>query len=274
MQRYVITTAGDMTDICVIVLSCDRYSDFWPLFARRWRKYWPECPFPVYILSNERDFELEGIRAIKVGPDINWSRNLRVALSQIAEPRVLLMMEDAPLAGMVSNHAIAKLIEIFSSREMNYLNLKASPPPRQQIKGQLVASIPSGALYRVAAVPSLWKKSVLLELLMDGETAWQFEIQGSRRSNGIPGFFVTGTKAFELLHCVIKGKIDPRAERRLRIDGDRGWESFPVMGRGEFFLLRLREFRSAIFGAIVPRDWQVTVRDLVASIASPGSAPR
>jgi hypothetical protein len=51
----------------------------------------------------------------------------------------------------------------------------------------------------------------LISVLKEGETAWDFEIEGSHRSNAYDGFYSSLDPCFEFSNGIIKGKWDPRA---------------------------------------------------------------
>jgi len=85
----------DITDkFAVLVVSCDNYSDLWePFFELFWR-FWPDCPFNVYLLSNKINADIPRVKNLLVGDDISWSDNLRKGISQLKEKYILLFIED------------------------------------------------------------------------------------------------------------------------------------------------------------------------------------
>ena len=40
-----------MQDMCILVVSCDKYADCWTPFSDCMRKFWPYCPYPVYLCT-------------------------------------------------------------------------------------------------------------------------------------------------------------------------------------------------------------------------------
>lgn len=248
-----------MTDLGVLVLSCDRYRDFWDLFFSRWERFWPECPYPVYLLSNQVDYERSGVATVKTGEDYDWSSNLLIVLDQIPHNNLLLMIEDAPLNAMVDGIAFEKLYKRFLDEQLNYLNLKASPPPNG-LKDTEMGELLPGLLYRTSLVPCLWKKDVLKSLAVRGETAWHFEILGAERSDRFLNFRATQRPFFSLLHCVIRGKLDRRAARVLQSNGELHALDFPVMSHREQTLLKIRELRGRIFKLLVPSIFRRNLR--------------
>ena len=206
-------------DVAMLVVSCDKYKCWWDIFFARLDKYWPANGLKTYLLSNGVGYVRAGVTNICTGVDLDWSSNLLFALDRIDEDIVLLMLEDAPLAADVDVQAFSNHLESFARLEMAYLNLKASPKP---VKSPAVGygAYPSDLLYRASLVPCLWKKTVLQELLLRGESAWQFEIRGSARSSRFDNFYALYKPFFRILHCVIEGRVDRSAYRVLKATGE------------------------------------------------------
>ena len=241
----------DYRDVAVVVISCDKFSSLWDLFFDRFSRFWPDYCGQMYLISNHKGFEREGVKTICVGDDLDWSSNLDIALSRIPEDNLLLMLEDAPLDRLVDHSNLTKIFADFCEQHFDYLNLKASPRPKNVPANSAYGRYPSNLMYRTALVPCLWRKVVLQDLLVSGESAWQFEIRGSRRSNKYERFFAVRAPVLHFLHCVIQGKLDRRAAAKLQSTGEIAALNFPVMSKREFRKLRLKEFRGRLF-ALTP----------------------
>jgi len=73
----------------------------------------------------------------------------------------------------------------------NYLRLNPRPKPDKPYNDQ-IGLVSPGTLYRTATVMTIWKKSVLVDLLNPEETAWDFELYGLSGLIGTAGFTVPG----------------------------------------------------------------------------------
>lgn len=237
----------DHRDVAVVVISCDKFSSLWTLFFDRFSRFWPDYCGQMYLISNHMAFEREGVKTICVGDDRDWSSNLEIALSQIHEDNLLLMLEDAPLDRPVDHSGLIQIFADFSEQNFDYLNLKASPRPKNAPIDSGYGRYPANLMYRAALVPCLWRKAVLHDLLVPGETAWQFEIRGSKRSNSYERFFSVREPVLHFLHCVIQGKLDRRAALKLNSTGEIEALNFPVMSKREYRKLRLKELRGNLF---------------------------
>ena len=72
-----------------------------------------------------------------------------------------------------------------------------------------VGEISKGADYRLSLQTAIWQKQTLLELLREGESAWELEINGTKRSNNldVPFMCVTGDSPIPYFCTgVVRGK--------------------------------------------------------------------
>jgi hypothetical protein len=123
-----------------------------------------------------------------------------------------------------------------------------------------IYKLPPGMLYRASTVLTLWRKDVLISLLRSDETIWQFEIQGSVRTDVYPDFYATEETYLPWLNGVIRGKWVPQAQAALIAAGypvqtqARGmftlWERF----KQSFRITRARTLR------LVPLQYQRRIR--------------
>jgi hypothetical protein len=200
--------------LAIVVASRDESRDLWdPLFTL-FRKHWPDCPFPVYLVSNTASYRDMGVSTILVGPDKSWSDTLLAGLKQLTQSHVLLWIDDHFLTDPVEALAVEGSINACLQLGGNYLRLHALPQPDEALNNHF-GIIRKGAVYRTAVVASVWKRKVLQDLLRPGESAWEFETAGAARSDQYDGFFSTWRTWFEIENLLIRGRIRPAALRRI-----------------------------------------------------------
>ena len=198
----------------ILVSSYDSYSDLWPPFFAAFHRSWPDCPFQVYLLSNHATFPDPAVKPILVGGVTAWPESIRLALEQINEEFVLLFLEDWFLHSQVDTGHFLRLVKWVATQRPACIRLQpAAGMIPSEFKG--ISQLPSGIPYRSSTVLSLWRKDVLLDLLRPDETIWQFEIQGSVRSDKYPDFYATEETYLHCLHGVIRGKWIARAQKAL-----------------------------------------------------------
>ncbi len=205
MQTDVVFDQYRYKDIAFAVLSCDKYADLWPIFFETFFDNWPDCPFQIYLVANQKKYEHPKVITLLSGDDLDWSSSIRKAIFQLKENYVFFFYEDAFLNTKVSNDELADKIQFFFEHDLDYLRLRPSPEPDEKYNASY-GRISEGSMYRVSLFASIWKKAVLLDLLKDGESAWEFEMQGTLRSKKYKAFYATYKPFFSCLHGVEKGK--------------------------------------------------------------------
>jgi hypothetical protein len=200
--------------VAILVVSCDAYRDLWRPFFHCFFKYWPDCPYPIYLGSNFVSYQDSRVIPILVGTDVDYSSNLLKMLESIKQEYVLLWIEDRVLTATVDTIRIENLITLVKAKRAAYLKLISIYP--FALSGdttQEIGEIPKGKKYRVGVTVALWKKQVLLSLLRPGETAWDIERQGSIRSNAFDeGFFslsfpMRDSPPLSDLHLLMRGRL-------------------------------------------------------------------
>lgn len=233
-------SAPSVQTVAILVASYDKSADLWdPLFEMLERN-WPGCPFPAYLVCNTAEYSRSGVRTVAVGPDSSWSDTLLAALKRVQEEYVLLWIDDHFVSKSVDSDRVIAAVGSFQAAGGNYLRLQALPKPDAAFN-DLFGIVRPRSIYRTSTVASLWRKSILAELLMPGESAWEFETKGSVRSDRYDGFFSVWRDCFQIENLLIKGKIWRRSRhciehnlgRTLRIRR-------PVMTRVEESTLALK----------------------------------
>jgi len=202
-------------DIAILVPSFDGYQDLWKSFFSCFFKYWPDCPYPIFLGSNFQTYDDPLVSPIRIGEDKDYSSNLIAMLSHMEHEWVIVMLDDVLLSAPVHTSKVKRIIAVAQDKGAGHVQLLASRyNPTIAIAFPLisdeVAVIPIGLPYRASLNLGLWKKSVLLKLLQPGETAWDFERQGSLRTFKLKDkFFCLSKKQisdppFRFIHGVVK----------------------------------------------------------------------
>jgi hypothetical protein len=181
-------------DCCVLVLSCDKYSDIWLPFFSFFQKYWPDCPFPIYLGTNKTTFNFANVKQIFSNKNSTWSDELQLILKQIPEKYIILILEDYFIYKKVKNNDLFKIIETIQMNSAAYVKLAAFPAKYDQLWPYEVfndlGAIKKNSTYRVCLQTAIWDKDILLGLIRPEENPWQFEIEASKRSNSLENLFL------------------------------------------------------------------------------------
>jgi hypothetical protein len=196
-------------------MSCDAYRDLWtPFFTLFWR-YWPDCPFPVYLGTNSAYFDDPRVRNLRAG-NHEWSQRLKAHLQQIEAEYVLLLLEDYFFTASISTEAINESLHWLHRLNGIVLRLFPCPGPDEPLEhNRAIGRIYPYAWYRVSTQAAIWKKPQLLELLLDHESIWDFELKGSQRTQLQPqGFYSTYKAVIRYQQVVERGEWFWYAARR------------------------------------------------------------
>jgi hypothetical protein len=193
-----------------IVLTCDSYSDLWLMYINFFDKYWPDCPFDKYIVTNHKSISNTSFEFINIGKDDSWSDGLLKAIAKLKNKHeyIFVTLEDRPIIEKVDQLKLNSILHTFFQVDGNFLSLFTQDnmgKPTSKFNN-FFGLIDKGSLYRPTCVYSLWKISVLEDLLDRQENAWEFERFGSVRSDKYDGFYMTYNNFFKMSNTVIKGK--------------------------------------------------------------------
>ncbi|MGD0576318.1 MAG: hypothetical protein ABSB61_13295 [Anaerolineales bacterium] len=215
----------DSATTAVLVVSCDRYRDVWDPFFTLLFRYWPDCPYPVYLGANQETFPSDRVQPILIGPDQDWSSNLLRMLEKLPQPDCLLLQEDFLLSGVVDTPRVRDLVAYAQRKGAGCMRLMPIPGAEAACPdSEDIGVLPKGSDYRVSLQAAWWQKQVLQVLLRQGETPWQFEVRGSLRSGDLefPFLSLLEGKGFPLNYfttAVVRGYWDPEAVRYCRQEG-------------------------------------------------------
>jgi len=242
-------------DLAIVVLSCDKYRDLWAPFFHCFQRFWPDCPFPVYLFANQQRFEgAPGIVTVLSGEDRDWSSSIKTCLQQLREEYVLVLFDDVFLSRQIGPEQLAPLLGWLAREKPSYLRFRDVPRPDERVNSE-IGRYRESTLYRTA-VFAIWRRETFLALLTPGESAWQFEFNGLARAASDPAFY--GTYCHDVIpyvHGVEKGKWVPAAHRWLRQIGAPLVATRQVMETKQMLLNRFAHLREFFFNH-APSCWR------------------
>lgn len=190
-----------MSDVAIVVGTLDLYKTVWPGFIHGLRKYWPDCQWPAIFITNH--LNVPGYKTIKVGGDhTNWGGRMLRGLKKIGAEIVLWTICDHWITAPPDVPALMDFVELIgrggADRIRLYPGLDHDFGKPFSADNRLIV-LDRKSPYRTSCKPSLWRRKTFLQLLRDGESPWDFERNGRRRSaartfmvtKGWHWFFVT-----------------------------------------------------------------------------------
>jgi hypothetical protein len=256
-QKKVLITRDEVNNFSILVLSCDRYCDLWPHFFYFFFKFWPDCPWNVFLGTNKKNFVDPRVITLQIGDDTSWADGAKKMVECLPTDYFLLLLEDFFIQNTVMTTMVLDCLIILRYLNGGYLRLRPFPKPDRKISTfPSIGLIYKDAPYRLALQAAIWKKSVFLKLIQTDETAWEMELLGSNRSNCIPeGFYCTWDAVIQYRAAITLGKWSPIGikicdEEKLSID----FNMRPKMTREEITRSLLLEILNKFIN-IIP--WKV-----------------
>ena len=171
-------------DVTILCSTFDEYSVAWPYYAHGMKTYWHDRPWPIVFSTNFLDPPI-GTAAI-CGPETNWTYMTRMALLSIETEYFLFTHCDYWLVEQVQIDILMRYLGIMDKHDWDHIQLVPSwdvmTRGMQCGEDTSLFWVAKHSDYRTSNQASLWRTEAYLELLKDGESAWQFEVNGSRRA--------------------------------------------------------------------------------------------
>ena len=244
----------------VLISSYDGSKSLWSPLAKSYKKYWPDNYLKIYLATNHEKPKFDKFNILAIGNEKSWSDNILKCLNLIEEDYIILTFDDLFLYKKIDMELVEKYIDFTFQNNWDYLRLHPSPKPDKYINeyyGQILPYRP----YRCSTVFSIIKKDTLKELLIDTESAWEFERNASARSNEFVDFYVSKKLVFPYLNAIVKGKWVPSVFKKLEKEGfELNRESFPFMTNLEFLIEIIKRIRLKLFFNLIPKSLQLTIR--------------
>ena len=187
----------------ILINTCDKFEDCWNPFFKLFKYYWPDCKGKLYLNTEFKELSYPDLNIISVkacegksfnGKYATWSQCLKWALEKIDTDIILYMQEDYFLNGKVDNNMIEHYVRyMYEKPDVPCIHLSDAGIPSCEDADSTEHLCYSDSTFfsYVSCQTAIWKKSVLLKLLREHETAWNFEWWGSKRARYMKLHFLT-----------------------------------------------------------------------------------
>lgn len=169
-----------MPKVALMITSCDSYRDCWKPMVYSLDKYWPDCEYPRYIVSNYlEDASIRNTSFIKVGDDNrSWCTLAVRGLKEIDCDYIIFFQEDYWLGRKVNNEAIKAHIQYVDENHVDYLKLQDDiRRDNHRIGNTCYCMNPIDMRYAFNTAIAVWRKSAIVGILPEGWSGWEFERQ-------------------------------------------------------------------------------------------------
>lgn len=207
----------------ILVNTTDSFEDCWIPFFTLFKRYWPDYTGKIYLNTETKRFTFTGLNIIpvqnsKTTPNkrITWSECLMRALNSIDTEVVLYMQEDYFLKDLVKNEIVEKYVRLMQEHtDIHCIHLtdQSVKPEFKSDTYDKLFTVLNKNRDTITCQAALWQKSVLLSYLRPYESAWEFELLGSHRSEILkPNLYVVDPawiklNTYEIIPYIFTGVI-------------------------------------------------------------------
>lgn len=171
--------------LSIVVYSCWKNRDMWSVFSALFRKYWPDCPYKVILITDTyRDTGCKYVFKDVIQIDDTWGKMVKYAIRKIGTPYIMLWMDDYLLCDYVKNDEISKYLKKIEKYHAANLRLVESPKCDSIFsKDTKLGYYKLGKAYSVSTQIGIWDAELLYSVIDDMWSAWDFELIGSLRKH-------------------------------------------------------------------------------------------
>lgn len=157
----------------VVVLTCDSYSDLWEPFFILKNRYWNDCPYETYLITETK--ECEYCKTININEKI-WTKRVREGLKKIKSDYVIILLEDFFIRDKVDNERIEYCMNHFDKNTAMF-NFEKSYDENDIDSGvEGFKKKSETAPYKCSCQAAIWDRKKLIKLLAVDGSAWDWEV--------------------------------------------------------------------------------------------------
>lgn len=182
MEKIDIVSSNINKELSIIIYSCVKNSDMWPIFIKLFRKFWAGCPYEVVLLTDKlcQGYMVDGFDRIIEKDDV-WAKMILNAVNEIRTPYVMLWMDDYLLCDYVNNEIMEEMLKKAQMYSVANLRLMESPiiPYKVWSVDNEFGYYEAGTAYSISTQVGIWSVEFLKKSIKQEWSAWDFERRGS-----------------------------------------------------------------------------------------------
>lgn len=206
LTMHVAVLAAKLEEITIIVPSCDKYACLWDGCFGLLFKHWPSLTtenkdVKIILISNTKEYPDPRITTLKISNEQSWSNNMQQALKLVKTKYVFIWLEDYIMNQDVDEDKFVKFFNFMKEKKALYMQVFGIDYGRDNAEQQFddpqfslpILAFKKHSPYRTSLQACIFETDTLDWLLNPQESAWDFELTGSTRSEGMRDLFL-GTK--------------------------------------------------------------------------------
>ena len=181
--------------LSILVLSCDDYSDLWDDFFSFKERFWPDCPYPTYLVNDTLPYNRKDVTVLNAGEGVMWSTRVRKALERIDTPYVCPILDDHYIIRKIDTAHFENLVSFAEKNNVSYLAFERrafiQPEKEWQYMAPDLVIIPKHLKYGINTSGAIWNKADYMKLIGEEDySPWKFEYnmcELAKTKDGLPG---------------------------------------------------------------------------------------
>src|ERR1700722_17350668 len=177
---YHSTMATNVAQRVAVLICCsDNRMDILERVLPSVYKFWPDCPYPIYVGLNKR-YDIGPRITTLVAQPSEWRRECLDQIAQIPQTHLIVLLDDFLFLRPVDQGALAGLLTLVIESNIPYLRLV---PIRKSLLRELfglgktgpdfgVRPIPEGRPFYSGLQASVWNKEHFMSLLELEGSIW------------------------------------------------------------------------------------------------------
>jgi len=239
--------------VSVFICSADTRRDILDRTLLSVLKFWPVCPYPLYVGLNTDERPLPIGVPLLAAPS-EWHNEFALQLAQVQEQYLIVILDDFLFRACVDQRRVAELVDIATTQNLDYLRLVPlgrsllAHVTRKRLRqvAKDVEQIETCHPFYSALQISIWRKDYLEWRLATRRSIWEFEHESPPSSLHCA---ITRAPPFRYQHLVERGLWLPYASSLLRQAGlPSGLGDRPVWPRSRYLNLLWDQARWVVQG--------------------------
>jgi len=206
-------------NVAVLICSSDGRRDVLERVLPSLFKYWPDCPYPIYVGLNT-NYECGPKITTLLAQPSEWRKECFEQLTQTNETYVILVLDDFLFQRPVDQSRLSTLLSKAVDSNLQYLRML---PLGRSILDRVfdlvrrpadvdIRAINEGRPFYSGLQIAIWNKTHLMTLLNSNGSIWDFE---HKKHPGVTHYAITGRPPIYYSHLVEKGRWLPYAKSLL-----------------------------------------------------------
>ena len=217
-------------NLTIAFIGFDGYDDIWDDCINLFNKFWPDCPYEILFVNNEKKVVWENVKVLHAGADAEWSKKVQTAIKECKTQYLCLLLEDFFVGEYIDSDKIDRMMRFIEKEKIRYYKLanmnRACKNHDSIYKGKkFLHIIPESDEYGISLQAAIWDINYLKNLVgEENYNAWTFEFNRVKESQGkgdlpLKGCLFDDRNILNLQHGVIQSKYLPGTIRYFRNKG-------------------------------------------------------